>query len=339
MITDRELYCVIVTYNNRWPLLESVLSSLSTFKDLRIVLVVNGSDSDSLGLVATNRFNSFHIIYSPDNKGSAWGFGAGMQYVADQNHRALVLLLDDDNVLEKGALHILIDSFQHNLDQFAEDEFMLMSYRTSRTYLKGIVEGFPVERYQFTSNEFLGFSFPRLIKRIGRGYVKTEPAVPLCLNYAPYGGLFFSATIIKKFGLPKEHYFVYADDFEYTSRCVRGGVKIFLISKAIVLDLEQSWQSARSEIGFNILFGNPFRVYYSVRNFIAFQQEIWVSKRWLFLLNGLVYSVLIMILALYRQRWSNFRIYKEAVKDGLLFRFDNTKWRLHKEVDANRVYH
>lgn len=299
--------------------MERTLEKVSLTPGINVVIINNGSDREFDASAFANRFASLKEIVSDTNKGSAWAFAAGMQYVYDRAPEAMILLLDDDNLLEEGAITTFQNHFDALADRYGEDALMIMGWRVARHYLSGVLSGYPVQRYQYTKNEFLGFSFSRVMRKLTGGYKNSGSVDSACLQYAPYGGLFFSAGYIKRFGLPNTDYFVYADDFEFSSRCTRAGGAIVLVRDVIIADQEESWQNNNKTLGMNsnILYGSAFRVYYSVRNFLIFQQSAWVTTRWIFRIHGMVYSILLLLLAVYHRRWVNYRIYRAAVRDGL----------------------
>ena len=316
------VYVVIVTYNNRWHFLKQCIDSLRKCPNLHIVIVNNGSDKVENSYLDTAGFLSFTYRFSDTNRGSAWGFSEGMRYVISTDPNSLILLLDDDNTVGVDCIRNLIYSHEKFRKNTPIDSLIIMSWRTSRKYLSDILDGYPVEKYQYTSNEFLGFSLSRMVFKLLRLYKKTAPVEFANLKYAPYGGLFFSADYIKKYGLPLEEYFVYADDFEFTSRCTRSGGKIILVRNVKVEDVEESWQVNKTfGINTNLLYGSKFRVYYSVRNFLIFQQNTWVSNKFIFICNGVLFSFLFLMMSLFYGKFGNIGTYFKAIVDGLNKRF------------------
>lgn len=327
-MSDVNLYCVIVTYKDRWSFVQSALDALNPKSGISIVLVNNGSSPFTFSQELIHAFREFHVINSPHNNGSAWGYAQGIQYVVSKSDSGKILLLDDDNLITEQNLSNLLHAYDTLTSQTPEDLLMVAGWRKSRAYMTAMLGGYPVEKFQYVNNEFLGFSLQRLIRKVFNPYQSTGERQMVKLFYAPYGGLLFSSALIAKIGLPDARYFVYADDFEFSSRCTKAGGQVVLVRDAIVEDLEQSWQKGRKS-GFlnpSILNGSPFRVYYAVRNFIIFQQNTWVKARWKFLMNGFLYTIFLFLLSISTFRFKAFAVYFNAVRDGLLKTFNNNKY-------------
>jgi len=132
---------------------------------------------------------------------------------------------------------------------------------------------------------------------------------------APYGGLFIHKNIINKIDYPNENFYLYADDHEWTYRITKNGGKIYLILNSKVDDLELSWHVPKEikETSFSIISkGNPFRVYYSVRNRVYFEINNLVNSKIIYLINIFMYLLLISL-----SSSKNLKLIIKAIKDGL----------------------
>lgn len=107
-------------------------------------------------------------------------------------------------------------------------------------------------------------------------------------------------SILNKIGYPNEEFYLYADDHEWSYRITKNGGKIYLILDSKIDDLELSWNIPKSvkETGFSIISkGNPYRVYYGVRNRVFFEVNNLVDNKIIYYLNIIVYLLLISLLS------------------------------------------
>src|SRR5947208_3512337 len=99
---------VVVTYGNRFNLLKQVVTRLLEECIDLIIIINNGSTSESftkLSELANN--NSVIKLFSfQKNEGSAIGFRKGIE-LAYNSENEFIWILDDDNVPSNGALDIL----------------------------------------------------------------------------------------------------------------------------------------------------------------------------------------------------------------------------------------
>lgn len=308
--------------------MQSALDALNPKSGISIVLVNNGSSPFTFSQELIHAFKEFHVINSPHNNGSAWGYAQGIQYVVSKSDSGKILLLDDDNLITEQNLSNLLHAYDNMTSKTPENLLMVSGWRKSRAYMTAMLSGYPVEKFQYINNEFLGFSLKRLFRKVVNPYKSAGEQQMVKLYYAPYGGLLFSSALIAKIGLPDARYFVYADDFEFSSRCTKAGGQVVLVRDAIVEDLEQSWQKGRKSgiLNPSILNGSPFRVYYAVRNFIIFQQSKWVKAKWMFLVNGFLYTIFLFLLSILTFKFKPFAVYLVAVRDGLMMKFNNNKY-------------
>jgi len=87
-----------------------------------------------------------------------------------------------------------------------------------------------------------------------------------------------------------------------------------LILDSKIDDLELSWHIPKSvkETGFSVISrGNPYRVYYSIRNRVFFEINNLVDNKMIYWINILVYLLLISL-----SSKKNIKIILKAIKDG-----------------------
>ena len=327
-----------VTYGDRRKYLEIVLRYIEDCKEIDEIFVVgNGALYDLDEFIRQNGFTKSSCVVYNENKGSAFAFAEGLKHLTSKNSNAFVFILDDDNLPKGNALNSLIHSWDQFSNQFEKDQIMLASLRKDRSYLVNVASGAP-ERFCFPqSNAFLGFDISRVFDIISwklfprskyRGEHPNKDFIKIPM--APYGGLFFHLSVLQKIGYPNEAFFVYVDDFDFTYRLTKLNGSIFLIPKAEIEDLDESWLN-KTRQGFlqsRYFQQNDFRAYLSVRNFTFFVKHNLVKKVGLFNINRRIYLIYLFIISLFSKRIPQYKLIKTAVNDGMQ---DNLGSYKHKE--------
>lgn len=294
MINYNNIAIIIVTYNNRYKLTHKVIQSLLKLNLCQIVLVDNGSNLESnlfyKNLILQN--NRISLVRNEENLGSSGGFSTGIEFVQNNLSVDFLWFLDDDNVPEIDALKALLLSRKLLLLDNKINDVVLYSYRgSSRSFDKKSVQHGQIKKYD--ENNFMGFNFTKQIKNeINK---KSEfPNYPLVrVFYGPYGGAFFSLKLIKKIGLPRSDFFVYADDHEYTDRVNKLDIKQFLVYNSQLNDIDQSF----NEDGFFGKNVSDTKVYYTFRNHVYLNQFT-ITNKLHYLLNKYLMVSSIMLQSL-----------------------------------------
>lgn len=251
---DIRVGIVTVTYGNRSnTLLRSVKSILGQgdWRSVAFLVVVDNGSTEAARRHLKVAFRDCpipaHLISLSENRGSAFGFGRGIEEALSPRLREqidYVLLLDDDNVLEPGALRALRGA----AETYGEDS-VLSAFRVDRSRLSRLVEKASDEREH--PNEFLGFSVPSLIDRVtprsapwrNRGQFNFTPrdaCKDLRLMFAPYGGMFLPKRVVVQVGLPNTRFFLDRDDHEYSLRIRQAGFRILLVCQSRVSDVDDT---------------------------------------------------------------------------------------------------
>jgi len=314
---------ILVTYGDRWHLLRRVLGELlQHHESLRHVIVV---DNASRGirvddLDTRSAGPEVIVVRLPENLGSAAGFKAGLEAAHDQTEADLFWLLDDDNLPESGGLEALLQTFA----QLGNDPLnSMLAMRPNRREYVSAAHG--QGTVAIAMNSFMGLHLNKIAARLARRS-PMRPQAPTKVGYAPYGGLLLHRSWIARVGLPDESYFVYADDFEFTSRIVAAGGRIVLCPSSQIKDLETSWHlGGARRFHWMAPETDPGRVYYSMRNRVALERRRFVSSTPLYLVNAATFVTLRLVpgvayhLAISRcpgRVWRRVRLLIRAVRDG-----------------------
>lgn len=341
---------VIVTYGSRCHLLRSALQALAaqTTLPFSVVIVDNGASPPAAECVrgAIAPF-PIQVLTLPGNWGSAAGFKAGMEEALRMG-ADLIWLLDDDNSPHPDALGHLLRT-RAVMDR-AEDVFA--SLRLDRPKLIGAAAG--NRELRVFPNAFLGVD---LVSPVWWRRFFARPAIPERLEdipdtvveipYGLYGGLLLPRTVIQRIGYPDERYVTYMDDLEFTCRIRRNGVRLWLVAASMISDLDQSWYygARRRDLPPWIdVTTDPARVYYSVRNLVAVERAYFVRNQPLYLLNGVLYLLAMLIQGLRyngapRATWRRSRLLVTAFRDGLMGRLGRNDRVIETLSTLGREHH
>jgi len=322
---------VTVTYGNRFHFLKHVVNSALREGASKVIIVDNNSApecreklrdyEEKLGI------DKIKVLYLDDNYGSAVGYKRGLEEAYNHFQCEFIWLLDDDNKPQKGSLRELKEFWNNLNDINKEEKICLLSYRFKKEQLalKSIIYNKP-ELVLGLKNSFSGFHINELHKKIFR-YLKrifklgnnisvrennkSFGVVPV----APYGGMFFHKNLLDKIGYPREDFFLYGDDHEWSYRITKESGKIYLILDSLIDDIDLSWivPKNNTQTAFSIIAnGEPFRVYYSIRNRVFFEVNNIVDKKLVYWINMIIFIILISF-----SSTRNVKFILRAVRDGL----------------------
>ena len=253
------LLILTVTYGDRYSQLVGGPLAVAAAMDCKVVVVCNGATENVLKKLTSEKDNgSFDIdlLVNDVNLGSAGGFKAGLEYCQQLDFEYL-LLLDDDNFLPTEALV-----------QLRERTISAASFfpRRGRGYMEAAAVGINPYPWLAPNNSFLGLSLVHQINKkleLKRGFDIESYSFPWC----PFGGLFLKREAVLSGILPREGYFLYCDDTEYTNRLSKK-FGLYMLAGSCVVDSEDSWNVDGKMNVFSRLLAEEesWRVFYSVRN-------------------------------------------------------------------------
>lgn len=310
--------CVVtVTYGNRVQFLKQQLEKLLSEEHISFIII---NDNASTPLVAN--FFPLHqkikLITQKQNMGSAFGYHEALKYAMDNTNADFFWLLDDDNVPEKDALTNLL-KFWHELP--GDNALKALScLRPDRSVHQEILRGANPSDYYLVPNNFMGFHLWRIFKNQLRKLNKKSGALRqyVKMPYVPYGGFFIHRAGIIRIGFPDKRFFLYVDDSEYTHRITKAGGYIYLISSAVVKDVDtsQGINYTGSFFRSKILDLWNFRTYYQVRNRIYFYNRETIKNKWIYWLNKKLYLSALLCKAILNGQLKQYHNFKKAVEDG-----------------------
>ncbi|MGI8625356.1 MAG: glycosyltransferase [Geodermatophilaceae bacterium] len=235
---------VVVTWNRANLLVRSLSAILGQSTPPDHVLVVDNASTDRTGEVLAQRFaGRVDVLTLGRNIGGAGGFAAGIVRALEHDPDA-VWLMDDDTVPEPNALAELL--------------------RTRRQYA-GPTPTIVASRVVWTDGRDHPMNTPRpkpgagRAERLAAGAVGSTP-----IRSASFVSILCSADVLRERGLPEVDYFLWNDDFEFTTRLLRGR-RGLLCPDSVAIHHTKSFGSTDADPG--------DRFFFEVRN------KIWMFTR------------------------------------------------------------
>lgn len=210
---------VIVTYNRK-ALLRECLSGLKRqSRPLEGILVINNVSTDGTDAMLAAEFPDVTVMSMQSNLGGAGGFKVGMQAAYDHGY-GWIWVMDDDAEPRPDALEKLLDAAQIIQAQPA--------YANKPLALCPLIWG-------VNNAEIEGYHHKRIDHLFRESPVdlsdSSQSIIPLDAN--AFVGPLFNHLGMTELGLPRDEYFLWCDDTEYTYRfSQRGGC--FLVKDAVI---------------------------------------------------------------------------------------------------------
>ncbi|WP_284249269.1 glycosyltransferase [Litorihabitans aurantiacus] len=205
--------CAVVVAWNRRDLLVEVLDALrgQTLRPTRVVVVDNASDDDSAQVAAS--YPEVDLVRLTRNTGGAGGFAAGLAHAlaGASGESDWVWLMDDDTVPTATALAELVRVAQAAGADVAGSRVIWTDGREH-----------PMNTPR--ENPFATAERRRAARAAGGLDVRSTSFVSMLARTA----------VVRRHGLPVADYFIWNDDFEYSTRLIRGGTGVHVPSSVVV---------------------------------------------------------------------------------------------------------
>ncbi len=202
---------VVVAYNRRTLLLEALAALKAQSAPLTAVVVVDNHSDDDSASIAHEFWPEVELIRLTRNTGGAGGFATGMAVAIARHDPDWVWVMDDDTIPTETAL--------------AE---LLTAVETEDVVLAG-------SRVVWTD----GSDHPMNTPRRNPFAQKAELRAAAARGVTPVRSLSFvsmlvSAARVKAAGLPIADYFIWNDDFEFSTRMLRRGRGLYVPGSVVV---------------------------------------------------------------------------------------------------------
>jgi GT2 family glycosyltransferase len=234
---------VVVTYNRRDLLLEALAAVQEQTRPPDAVIVVDNASTDGTAAAVRAQFPAVHLAELTRNTGGAGGFAYGMAQALD-GAADLIWLMDDDTVPEPGALDAML---------------------AARGGYPGPPPALIASRVVWTDGRAHPMNTPRTkpfasnADRLAASKVGCTP-----IRSASFVSVLVGAGECRRRGLPQADYFLWNDDFEFTTRLLRGNTGL-LCPASVVVHKTATFGSTNVDPG-------PQRFFYEVRN------KVWMLK-------------------------------------------------------------
>jgi GT2 family glycosyltransferase len=237
---------VVVTWNRRDLLVECLAAiDAQTLRPTEIVVVDNASTDGTTDLL-DHAYGHLEVVHLTSNIGGAGGFAAGIERALTLDPD-LVWLLDDDTVPEPTAAERLADAWWQ-YPGAEEDRPRVLASRVVWTDGRDHPMNTPRAKPMASAAE--------------RTAAEKVGCVPI--RSASFVSIMCDAVAIRERGAPVADYFLWNDDFEYSTRLIRGGVGLYCPS-SVVVHKTRTFGSTDADPG--------ERFFYEVRN------KIWLFTR------------------------------------------------------------
>lgn len=234
---DATSVCVVIPTFNRQNLLLETLSGVANQTRMPDrVMVLDNASTDGTAEAVRSSHPLVDIVTLPVNLGSAGGFGHGVQWAVTRGYD-WVWLLDNDSIPAPAALAELLQAH----DRFPPGARPLLL----------------ATKVEWIDGSILPLNVPIFKRKELESFYKAAALATLSLRAAPYAGLLVNRTLIERYGLPVEEYFLWNDDIEWTGRLLRHEFGV-LVPSAVICHKTPGRPTTTAELG-------P-RFFYEVRN-------------------------------------------------------------------------
>lgn len=213
MSKQPRITAVVVTWNRKELLREALwaLKIQTTLID-RVVVVDNASE-DGTNELLRDEFGGVDVVTMAHNTGGAGGFTKGLA-VALEGEPDAVWLMDDDTVPEPSALEAML---------------------TARAAYAGGPLALIASKVVWTDGRDHPMNTPRLKPGVQAGELAAAEAVRCVpIRSASFVSILVDAATVRERGLPLADYFLWNDDFEFTTRLIRGQRALYCPASVVV---------------------------------------------------------------------------------------------------------
>lgn len=235
-IRPPKVIAVVVTYNRRVLVLETLHALYRQTCLPDHVIVVDNASDDLTAMAVRHQFPAVQLVEMVRNTGGAGGFAHGITLALDAG-ADLIWLMDDDTEPRPDALAALL---------------------ACRSLLPGASPALVASRVVWTDGRDHPMNTPRR-KPFATAAEIRDAAVAGCvpIRSASFVSVLVDARECGRRGAPVADFFLWNDDFEFTTRLVRGNIGL-LCPASVVVHKTRTFGSTDVDPG--------ERFFYEVRN-------------------------------------------------------------------------
>jgi rhamnopyranosyl-N-acetylglucosaminyl-diphospho-decaprenol beta-1,3/1,4-galactofuranosyltransferase len=234
---------VVVTHNRKEMLCRCLAALADQRRAPERVLVVDNASTDGTRELLAQEFPAVEVLSLPVNEGGAGGFHEGIKR-AHEDGAEWLWLMDDDTIPAPDALAELLEA-------------------SGRLVAAGPLDGVGdpailASRVVWQDGSIHPMNYPILERRRMELVIAAAEHGVAPIRGATFVSLLLHRRAIERHGLPLKHFFLWADDIEYTSRIVLGGEGAYFVPASVALHDTPAPEDFRT--------AGPDRFYYHVRN-------------------------------------------------------------------------
>jgi rhamnopyranosyl-N-acetylglucosaminyl-diphospho-decaprenol beta-1,3/1,4-galactofuranosyltransferase len=202
---------VVVAYNRRALLLEALAALKAQSAPLTAVVVVDNHSDDDSAAIASEFWPEVELVRLTRNTGGAGGFATGMAVAIARHDPDWVWVMDDDTIPTETAL-----------------EELLLAVDQPGVVLAG-------SRVLWTDGSDHPMNTPRrnpFARKEELQAAQEQGVTPV--RSSSFVSMLVSAERVKAAGLPIADYFIWNDDFEFSTRMLRAGRGLYVPGSVVI---------------------------------------------------------------------------------------------------------
>lgn len=281
---SKEVAVVVVTYNRK-ELLKEALNALveQNYNNIKVIIADNASTDGTKEYIAdVLKDKRFLYFNTGANLGGAGGFNFGMKKAVELG-ADYIWIMDDDCIVHKDSLESLLNFAKEQNDDFG--------------YLSSVV------RWKDGSICKMNNQKINLKKRV-EDFETNGQRIML----ASFVSLFMKRSVVETVGLPIKDFFIWGDDWEYTSRIAKH-YPCYLVTTSVVT------HKSNNNLGVDISRDTSDRLdryFYAYRNEGYFYKKNGLGGKFYFFLKKWLHRVRIL-----KSKAPNKRKKLQIMKKGL----------------------
>jgi len=233
---------VILSWNTK-DLLEQCLKSIPF--SMEIIVVDNGSTDNTLQLLDSLKWPNLKVIKNIANLGFAKGNNQGIKIATGD----LIMLLNSDTVVQKGALEKLVEFYKQQNDKNLAFSPLLLNFdgTIQEHYYMRFPNLWQIFLYHHPLWRFFALKTP--LKRLILNQISNHQ--PKEVEQLPGAALMASKEVWQKVGLLDEGYQFLYEDVDWCWRAKKMGVKLMVVPGAKIAHLGGgSWKKKLKQNSF-----------------------------------------------------------------------------------------
>ncbi len=206
---------VVVTWNRRELLVEALAALRGQTHELSALVVVDNASTDGTDELLAGEAG-LDVVVLEKNTGGAGGFAVGIEQALTHGPD-LVWLLDDDTIPTPDAARGLVRAWQEYAGPVGRRPAVLAS------------------KVVWTDGRDHPMNTPR--RKPGASAAEDRAAAgvrAVPIRSASFVSIMCDTRVIRERGLPLADYFLWNDDFEYSTRLIRDGVGLYCPASVVV---------------------------------------------------------------------------------------------------------